>query len=297
VTSAWWAGLPPIEEWISGAADNHRIRWSDGELSLLDHDDPDGEFLLAALGGEQCPCLRILDAWQRHRVDLYVLLLGSRGAADPLDMVRMTGGQTHGPRPTSAPPGGPSGPRPGPRFTAAVGPRPRGAAGAAHAGRPLRHRGGGSSGQRFGYTPIPRQDALAMLLSLPGGLPIRLVATVIAVWAERIADGDAQVAAVRPALQAALYGRAVAALRAWLGSDLSIDVRLADVPAASRGRGGDNVVVELPFSWLRDVWVRGFAVLAGRFCLTARQNGPDDWTFTAVDPDFGEPARFRLRTW
>jgi hypothetical protein len=271
VTPDWWTGLPPVEEQVPCTDDNHRIRWCDGELTLPDHKDVDGELLLAALGGAQSPCLQIFEAWQRHRADLDLLLLASRSVADPLDRIlTVVGGP--GSRVASAPPGGPRGPRHGPQFPMAS---PR------------------LQGLWSAYSLAPGQETLVMLLSLPGGLPIRLVATVIASWAQRIADDDPLVAAARPALYAALYGRALAALQNWLGGDVSFDIKLADVPAASRR--GSRIVFELPFSWLRDVWVHGFATVAGRFCLTAQPAAAGDWIFTAVDFDCGEPAQLTLR--
>ena len=56
--------------------------------------------------------------------------------------------------------------------------------------------------------PGPPADGLAALLSLPGGLPDRLVATVAA---------SRSGGAISPRLHAALFGRVAAALGGWLG--------------------------------------------------------------------------------
>ncbi|OHV38096.1 MULTISPECIES: hypothetical protein [Pseudofrankia] len=299
MTPSWWAGLTPLEETILCGDANHRLRWSEGELGTPDHDDPDGERTLAALGGQPMPCIQILDAWQRHRADLDVLLLASRGAADHLDprAIGVTGGPgglnvparavaaTFGsPGPWPAPPG--------PPWPGAV----SGGQGAFVSHSHFFYGGGFSHGGVSGPGPHQNDEPLPMLLRLPGALPDRLVATVVATWAQRIADDDPRVTAALPALHAALYGRALTAARGWLGGGATLDVRLAASPAAARRTDG-VIAIELPFSWLRDVWARGFATLAGRFCLTAQPGPPGDWTFTTVAADFGQPQKVTLRTW
>ncbi|MBL7501016.1 hypothetical protein I6A84_26210 [Frankia sp. CNm7] len=298
MTPSWWTGLTPLEEIVPCGDAHHRIRWSDGELATPDHDDPDGERTLAALGGQTSRCIEILDAWQRHRADLDALLLAGRGAGDPL-----------GPQLAGAPGGfsgfssslavsfGSASPMPAPpmpapyryaqaRAVAAMSPSPGPGPGAPVAWY---------YGSRGGGAPAPRQgeDTLLMLLRLPGALPDRLVATVVATWARRITDDDPRVAKALPALHAALYGRALAGARGWLGGGTELDVRLAASPAVARRPDG-TVVIELPFSWLSDVWARGFTTLAGRFCLTAQPGPADDWTFTTVALDLGQPQKFTL---
>jgi hypothetical protein len=118
---------------------------------------------------------------------------------------------------------------------------------------------------------------LAGLLLLGGGLPDRLVATVAGHWAERLrAEPDAaDVAAARPALTAALYGRAAAAVRAWLGVPaLPVSLTMLESGSApSAEHTGEGVALALPFSWLPEVWCRSMALVLGRFCLAARRSG------------------------
>ena len=76
--------LPATVIEVGCGDDLHRLRWSAGDLGSLDHDDPEGERTLAALGGTSNGCVRVLDAWQRQRTSLRVLTLTSHGAADRL---------------------------------------------------------------------------------------------------------------------------------------------------------------------------------------------------------------------
>lgn len=80
--SAWWEGVPPAGARVRCGDAVHRVQWRDGALHALDHDDPDGERTLAALGAEPCACVQLLDAWERYAGDERVLVLASRGPAD-----------------------------------------------------------------------------------------------------------------------------------------------------------------------------------------------------------------------
>ncbi|WP_045876040.1 hypothetical protein [Pseudofrankia sp. DC12] len=272
----------------------HRIRWAGGNLATPDHEDPDGERTLGALGGESAPCIAILDAWQRHRADLDVLLLTSRGSVDPLRLPA-TGGPGGWMATVPAAMAMPAPPMARPPLPPHIPAMPASFV----PGSPTRARArsGGFYYAGGGHGPggQPRDDTLTGLLRLPGTLPDRLVATVVAAWAQRIADDDPRVAESLPALHAALYGRALAAARSWLGGGPTFDVRLAASPAVVRRPDG-IIAAELPFSWLRDVWARGFATLAGHFCLTAQPGPAGDWTFTTIAPDCGPPEQLTLRT-
>ena len=85
VTRPWWAGLPAAEASLDCGGKPHRLRWADGQLHPLDHtDDLAGEQILSALGGHRIRCLDVLETWAQHETDLRVLILASRGPADPL---------------------------------------------------------------------------------------------------------------------------------------------------------------------------------------------------------------------
>jgi hypothetical protein len=270
--SAWWAGLAPAELPVDCGGQQHRVRWADGVLHTLDHDDPDGERALAALGGEPSGCILLLDAWARHADDLQVLVLASRGPADPL----------------AAPEPPPVGAY---RSTLTI--TQGGNRGVQHAGwvscapRPRMPR-------RYAhYAPLNAQpgrldpdDELGGLLGLGGGVSDRLVATVAATWADRIAVRDERVAGAAPTLQAALFGRVLATLRGWLGEPgLDLELTLCPPGADRSAELADGVVrLTLPFAWLVEVWAPGLATVAGRFCLAARPDG-SRWRLTTVGPD------------
>src|ERR1700728_1449788 len=212
----WWRGIPPAAARVSCDGREHELRWAAGELLAPSHPDLEGEQILGALAGQRAACLDALDAWARHANDLRVLVMASRGAADPVRV-----------RPQDAASVAPSvtGRRP------AVMARRRAAVTAMMIGGGLRERG----------------DTLATLLSLGGPMQAPLTATVAAAWRERLRDGaapaDAAAAqAARPALHAALYGRVVATLRGWTGQpDLNVTLAMigeAAPPAPARGGGG-----------------------------------------------------------
>jgi len=137
----------------------------------------------------------------------------------------------------------------------------------------------------------PRHPEAGLIELLGLGLPLqdRLTATVAAAWRDRLRDGQAR--PERPALHAALYGRATAALRRWTRQpDLAVEVTMIgeDEPPALT-RGPDGLAAELPFGWLVDVWARGLITIWGRFCVGAAP-APGGWTLSTVGPDLGPAA-------
>jgi len=60
-----WVDIPPVSEQVDWgeAFAVHRIDWRAGELYLKDH-DTDSELALEALGGEACPCVKLLRVWR-----------------------------------------------------------------------------------------------------------------------------------------------------------------------------------------------------------------------------------------
>jgi hypothetical protein len=257
----WWLGLPAGQVTLACGGHTHRLRWEDGQLSALDHDDAEAERTLAALGGQRCACVDALDAWSTHATNPRVLTLASRGVTDPI--LKQD--------------------RPGPRPPGAVGGavRMRGAVRAQFFPTP------GPPGAAR-PTSLSPDDRLLALIGLGGGLQDRLVATVAAHWSQRLTDtDDHEVERARPQLHAALYGRVTEALRTWLVQpDLDIDVQMVtESEAPSVDADDKGVHVALPFAWLTNVWARGFATSWGRFCLAANTSDGKHWELSTVTPD------------
>lgn len=139
---------------------------------------------------------------------------------------------------------------------------------------------------------------LLRLLALGGGLPDRLQANAAAAWARRLQTGHAALNATLPQLHAALYGRALATVRGWLGEpDLTIELTFI-APDGERRliRTGDGIAVSLPFSWVPDVWARGLAVTFGRLCLAAESTDGIRWTLHTIGAGLGDPTEITITT-
>lgn len=231
----------------------HRLAWADGVLTALDHDDVDGELVLGALGGEPTACAQVVAAWRHAADDLRVLVLASRGPADVL----VAGDDRLWP--ATVPPAGPT--------TSSFGWY---GYSSMSSSSPHGHHGHGHGG----VEELDADQLLAGLFELGGGLPERLVATVVRTWADRLAAGSAPTAGLA-ALTVALHTRVEVAVRQWRHDSAPVAVTM--LPPGSPGTlraGEDGVEVELPFSWLADVWVSDLAVVLGRLVLGATLDGP-----------------------
>jgi hypothetical protein len=235
--------------------------------------------MLTALGGEPRECVEILGTWEGHKDDLRVLVLASRGPGDLFKQI-----EEHLLR--RAQRGG----APGPARNALTSRRARFGRGTVTAS---------TVGGWVGYAPLSggmrrawpgswtEQDEVLTLLGLRGGIPDRLVATVLATWAERVSVGDDRVATERSALIAALHGRVAVALRTWLSEpDLPITVDMigpSDPPELFRESEG--IRARLPFRWLIDVWARGVPVVLGRFTIGLTDSEDKRQRVLTVDTD------------
>ena len=269
--------LPPVVAPVECSGQRHRIRWAGGDLTALDHDDPEGERTLAALGGPSCVCLEVLDAWSRQRQSARVLTALSRGARDPVRPQELWGGP--GPsvqraamlRAARARSTAPTPPAPVNLVLAARGPQ--------HAGP-----------QAWGQDPVLTDLGALSQLGFP--MTLRLVSTVTAVLLEQ-AD-EATRAASKPALTASLFGRSWTALRDWLGvPDLEMDLVLpheGSEPSIELRPSGP-LRVALPLDWVVSVWARDLTVVAGRFCLEIVEATESRTTLLSVGPDFEAPRR------
>lgn len=157
-----------------------------------------------------------------------------------------------------------------------------------------------SDGLRFDYGVPRRQTAeqTLRLLATGGRLPDRLQATTAAIWTRRLRTGHAQLETVRPQLEAALYGRVVRTLRAWLGvPQLTVELTMIGPEEQRRAaRTADEVNVSLPFCWLSDVWMRGLAVTFGQLCIAADTARGSSWTLDTLGPDLANITQLTIAT-
>ncbi len=148
-----------------------------------------------------------------------------------------------------------------------------------------------------GLVPVPDPEAidpLDRLLSLEGELPRRLVATVVSTLADRADPADAT------ALEAALYGRLLAAVQRWSppspehyrarlmgdtrdGGWPQLSLRLSDADPRVARRDDGGLSAELGLEWLSEVWVRGLEVHAGELTLAARPTSAGGLELDTVD--------------
>jgi hypothetical protein len=155
-------------------------------------------------------------------------------------------------------------------------------------------------GLRFDYG-APRhqtEEQTLRLLAAGGRLPDRLQATTAAIWTRRLRTGHAQLETARPQLEAALYGRVLRTLRAWLGEP-QLTVELTMIGPEEQRRivhTADGVDVSLPFSWLSDVWMRGLAVTFGRLCIAADTTDGASWTLDTLGPGLADLSQFTIDT-
>lgn len=289
----WWVGLAPAQTTIACGEERHRVRWEQGALQALDHDDPEAERALAALGGQRCACVDVLDAWADHETDPRVLVLASRGPADPLAAQPEWTGQLG----SRARPRGPLRAQSSRMSTRQLLRRRSGRqssgsfSGRFHAATPQAHAAG-----QMPLRTEPESELVA-LLGLAGGVSDRLVATVAAAWAGRWREAGPELNGARPSLQASMHGRLMATARGWLGrSDLEVTLELIEDGRPPHLGWAENgaLEAELPFAWMPEVWSRGLAVFMGRFCLSASTEDGRTWTLSTVGPDLGSPATVRL---
>jgi hypothetical protein len=78
--------MPAVDVTIDCEGRRHTLVWERGRLVPLHHENPDGERLLLALGGEARGCLAVISTWDDHVRDLRLLATGPRGVADQISL-------------------------------------------------------------------------------------------------------------------------------------------------------------------------------------------------------------------
>jgi hypothetical protein len=272
--------LPPALARLDCSGAKHTIRWERGELIALDHDDPEGERALVALGGPSCRCLDVLGSWSRQKVNVRLLSVLSRGTQDPI--------QIEGFNPGGIPPRGLM---------------PRNALVASRGRWVSRGPQGIATPAIIGGVQAPLSAATstfegdaALLSTLGHELTVRMVATVTATLLDNPASPEA--VAARPALEGSLFGRAMSALRMWLAApelDLELVVAGPNQPPGLEWDGEGPVHLSLPLDWVVRVWGRDLTVIAGRFSLGIVDSTPHRTTLTTVGSDLTSIQRLMVK--
>lgn len=155
-------------------------------------------------------------------------------------------------------------------------------------------------GLRFDYGGPRHQteEQTVRLIAAGGRLPDRLQATTAAIWTRRLRTGHSAPETALPQLEAALYGRVLRTLRAWLGEpQLTVELTMIGPEEQRRiVRTTDGIDVSLPFSWLPEVWMRGLAVTAGRLCIAAETTDGSSWSLDTLGPDLDDLTQLTIDT-
>lgn len=274
--------LPAAVARVACSDETHAIRWEAGDLVALDHADPQGERALAALGGQSCTCLDLLGAWTRRRGDAALLSALSRGPQDPVHSEGLRAGQSVA-------------------YPASTGLRK---VLAARRGGGMWHGGAayssgvsmvgfavppGSIGPPVNLSSTPEDDIM-LLAGLGHELTLRLASTVTSALLEGLNIPGS--ASMGPTLEVSLFGRASAALRAWLGIpdlDLDLEVIEPDTEPGLSWDGTGSLHLALPLEWVMTVWGADLTVVAGRFCLGVAERDGARTTLMSVGTDLGPP--------
>jgi hypothetical protein len=240
VSGSWRDQPSDVEVEVTCTGAPHRLRWAGGRLEAPDHADLDAERALLALGGPTPRCLAALDATTALADDLRVLAIGPRGEADDpvLDA----------------------------EVLAAARAKCRDEFDEAH--------------RRFlAFYPDHRAEVVAdderlpahlarlELCALPAVLQRRIAASIVATWVARLAAGAPGAAAAVPALQAAVVGRARAAVAAWtMAGTPRPEVVCPDLGHGTRWDAAARRL-EVGTRWLLDVWAHDLAVVDGHLVL------------------------------
>ncbi len=260
---------------------HHQLIWEHGELRAPAHPDPDAELALVALGAEPCRCVELLGFWRACVDDPRALILGPRertlaseGSIPPRAAIRRWPGSRQrnpGPNPSTVPAAGASTVASLSMSSMSV------------SQRSVRIVSAGAGPPR----EPPGEDPLIAVLQISDRLSRRLVATVAATLIE--AADPSQL----PLLEAALYGRVLAGLTRWLGSQPPLDLEVVE-PTAARtlSRHADTYHAALPLGWLTEVWAPELTLTDdGEFVLAAGPLRPEGRELTAVDRELAVRTR------
>lgn len=275
----WFTSLPPCEAPVPCGDGRHTVRWAAGEFELPSHPDVEAELVLAALGGEKAGCVRVAEAWHRHTEDLSMLMIGPR---HPGDKITVTWDSVQAIEAASGQQG----------WAGTAGPIP--------STPPLRP---GSRQQAYRQAmkaemarTLQRETDIFSLLALGPAFGFRLAGHVAAAHADQPAEAD------RPALSAAIYGRAALIAEEWFGIDPDqVEGELAPVDTLGTaetwgaveltGKGADRRLrIALPAHWLASVWACGLALVARHLVVAVTRPGWPDAQVLALRAPGTEPV-------
>ena len=321
VRPPWWAALPPAGARIRCGPGEHVLRWADGRLDAMDHDDTEGELVLAALGGDKAECVAMLEAWGAHADDLDVLALGPRSPADELAVTpELVDGlrAAFGPAARSVPmrPGPAPGPAPG------GGPQGRGPP-RAHPGPCRRDQGRGPTRPRdSGRCGVVRGRAPGRCGACrPGGCPPSRNRPGPGAWnccpcspwagtsssgcpptwrrpGRKAAPAGGSATGGRPARPGGGPGRPLApAAGPWAGLDPdAVRAVLHEGPGWGSVEGdGSGLRAALPLSWLARVWAPGFPVADGHLVVDVLEASWPQVHVLGLPAPGAEPAVLSIR--
>jgi hypothetical protein len=295
----WFGCLPGCETRVPCGAGVHAVRWEAGSLRLPEHPDPEGELVLAALGGEKAHCVELAEAWARHTEDLSVLAIGPRSAADEITVSWDDVAEAASLRGTAAGPGRRA--RPGamrqilqPPGQTPAPPVPRTVPATMAAAQTARQRSVLAEQQRL----LERRNDLLSLLALGYGFQVRLAGQVAAAHASRLDD---EAGRARPALTAAMTGRLALIAEAWLGIDPGqLVVSLHGGPGWGTveltGSGARHRLrAALPATWLAWVWACGLALVGRHLVVGVLRPGWPDARVLGLRAPGAEPVPLDVR--
>jgi hypothetical protein len=137
---------------------------------------------------------------------------------------------------------------------------------------------------------LQRKTDILSLLALGPAFGFRLAGHVAAAHADQPAAAD------RPALSAAIYGRAALIAEEWIGIDPDqVEGELADGETWGTveltGKGADRRLrIAMPASWLASVWACGLGLVARHLVVAVTRPGWPDAQVLALRAPGTEPV-------
>lgn len=265
----WSERVPPATERIECSGATHRITWREGQLVLEDH-DVESERAFKALGGGDCECLVVHDAWVSAWDDPSTLkMLEPSGdlALETVEEQNLAFGQTF----------------------------------------QVRYRYSSSAPPSISME-IQRSKRRLVLFRLPPALKHRLMLEMLVRVQREHPEHPEPAGIVREFLHAQVSEAMQRCVSSWTrrGEQKIIEVEtwesveprwLAGWVGPTRG----YALLGVPWTWLFDVWGSGLSTVDGCFVLSAQPLSPDQvkvlavrWEKSLLEDDIEAPAEAAL---